>query len=839
MARTILPLSWSIPTRTWFTTSFPSFGRVDRVPGLNLLDPKLFPNRDRCVDTIVTTVRYLWETWGNRLEDLLRKGLSIIYEYNSHPDTDPSEMMTIMDILKLLDDGDTVGSGPNARTVMSAYQQSVLRRCTDPRLEQWFDSYLNWPRDTRAEAVGPVHSRIGAYASNERASVVMGMRESTITLDSVLSEGAVLLVATASGVIGQGPAALMGGTSVSLLESAMRDQERLPSRERKKCLLVCDEFQTITGANWEGMFAEIRKYGCSMMLATQSLARLDTGERRLRSGIMGNVGCIVAHQMSAEDARLVAPEMDEDRVKVRDLVNIHPRGCVVRINSDTTCYPAFSMSTMPPPDAVHGSTESVDLVVQASEAYTVDFAETRRQMNDEISEVISRSKKGSDSGKDPYSEAAGGRRNRAGKAAGQSSGSTASPDGSGTPPPNPDKLLSLLKHMREERESRRNPDAADPDPSVVTGPVVAPVALEGDAVPAAAPAQQGDVAPAPVPAQQVPAVPEPSAAPDAPAAGSPVPDAGDDPVPAPLVAGAPAQRSVPVTSNEAKSGSGVLYSPVGTALTGVRRIASGTLRGIPEVDIANSSYSSEFLEELMRNANHDPGIRRVLDKRNGDFAAKVRREAKAEGLADAKVEASADFEEALRSRDAEFAAALRLKDAEMAAALAEARETALAQARMELAVSLSSGENPSPSALPAERAPSPASAADAQLLDDAPELPLVPPVAEFPSVEAPELPYGAAPEGDALGALSVPPSSLRQADSIFSGGDANGYSATEGSFGYDSISFGAEDVADLLGSLEAEPDGLSVPATQSSDRDAVPSVASAPPRPAVLRGRRS
>ena len=59
------------------------FGRMDRVPGINLVDPKLFPDRDRCVDTIINTVKNLWEHWGSRLEDLLKNALLIVYEFNS------------------------------------------------------------------------------------------------------------------------------------------------------------------------------------------------------------------------------------------------------------------------------------------------------------------------------------------------------------------------------------------------------------------------------------------------------------------------------------------------------------------------------------------------------------------------------------------------------------------------------------------------------------------------------------------------------------------------------------------------------------------------------------
>ena len=360
------------------------FGRMDRVPGINLVDPYLFPDRDRCVDTIIGTVKHLWEHWGGRLEDLLKRSLLIVYEYNAHPDTPPEKMLTMLDILALLDDGKQVGSGRDSRTEMSVFQRNVLNRVSDPRLKQWFQAYLGWGRETRSEAVGPVHSRIGAYASDQRASVIMGQRQSTIMLSDVLSEGLVLLVSTAQGTIGAGPAALMGGTMVSLVESALRAQESVAPSERAKCLLVCDEFQTVTGANWEGLLAESRKYGCSLMLATQSLARLDTPERKLKAGVLGNVGCIVGYQMAAEDARMISEEMDSERVEQRYLVNLDPYHCVVRINSDTKCYPAFSMKTLAPPDGTRGSEESERAVLEASEAYTCDWAEARERMNAEL-----------------------------------------------------------------------------------------------------------------------------------------------------------------------------------------------------------------------------------------------------------------------------------------------------------------------------------------------------------------------------------------------------------------------------------------------------------------------
>ena len=358
-------------------------GRNDRVPAINLMDPYLFPDRDRCVGTIIQTLKGLWESWGNRLEEILDRGLKMIYEYNVHPDTLRERMLTMLDLLRLLQDGKVVGQGRDQSVELSSFQKHVLSRVEDAYVKMWFTSFMGWPRDTRAEALGPVMNRIGAYAGDSRAKAVLGQRESTVVFSDILRDGIILLVSTASGTIGPGPAALMGGTVVSLLDSALRNQERLKVEQRKKCLLIADEFQTVTGTNWEGMLAEVRKYKCSLMLATQSLAVLDSPERNLKSGIMSNTACLISYQISAEDAQLVSYQLGHERVSESDLVMLDPFCCYVRITTQDRALPVFSLKTLPPPEMEHGSEESVDAVVRNMMDYTVDREEALRRINDE------------------------------------------------------------------------------------------------------------------------------------------------------------------------------------------------------------------------------------------------------------------------------------------------------------------------------------------------------------------------------------------------------------------------------------------------------------------------
>ena len=116
------------------------FGRMDRVPGINLVDPNLFPDRDRCVDTIVNTIKHLFDHWGGRLEDLLKNSLLMVYEFNQHEDTDPDEMLTMLDILSLLEEGTPSGGGGRGKkggggVTMSPFQRRVVQRVRGPPAE--------------------------------------------------------------------------------------------------------------------------------------------------------------------------------------------------------------------------------------------------------------------------------------------------------------------------------------------------------------------------------------------------------------------------------------------------------------------------------------------------------------------------------------------------------------------------------------------------------------------------------------------------------------------------------------------------------------------------------
>ena len=124
--------------------------------------------------------------------------------------------------------------------------------------------------------------------------------------------GPIVLLSTAKGVVGEDTAALVGATLLNLVALAIGDQAALAPRRGPVSLLI-DEFHTMPGADYEALLSELAKYGAAVVLATQSLARLDAldpgSTRALRATVFANLDGLFAFHCSAEDAEYLAPEL--------------------------------------------------------------------------------------------------------------------------------------------------------------------------------------------------------------------------------------------------------------------------------------------------------------------------------------------------------------------------------------------------------------------------------------------------------------------------------------------------------------------------------------------------
>ena len=335
-------------------------------PGINLLDARVFADRDRTADSVVRVARGLWEQWGPRMQSILEQTVKTLHEANSHPLTEVDRQHTILDGLRLLSD--------------DGYRAQVLTSVSDPYLlEWWVRDFGGWRREYRAEALAPVQTRLSYYASSRRARAILGQPQSTIDLRRTILEGGILLVSTAQGSVGRDVAALVGASLLNLVDSVIREQERLPLAQRRGALVVVDEMQTIPGVEFESMLAELGKYGASFVLATQSLAKLGDLSPTMRHTLLANVGCLCVFQVSGEDARDLLWELGRERVSEEDVVSQPVHHCYVRATVGTERMPVFSM-TVRKPDP--GDPLRAARIREAAAAYVTSARELETQQTE-------------------------------------------------------------------------------------------------------------------------------------------------------------------------------------------------------------------------------------------------------------------------------------------------------------------------------------------------------------------------------------------------------------------------------------------------------------------------
>jgi hypothetical protein len=308
---------------------------------LNPLDIVLGRDRDKAVESLLQILSQIWERfWGPRMQNALEYALKTLYEANeaivaADPQEGPDQQYTLLDVAPLL-------SAPG-------FCEDVLHLVHDPSLLTWWNHYYK-PLDTRlkVEIINPVLTKLAAFSGSRVARRVVGQGRSTLDLPEIVREGRLLLVNTARGVVGAETATLVGATLLGALQFTLEEQARFAAGQRRRLLVLVDEFQTIRGVDYGAMLAELRKFGGTFALATQALAHLDALDPTLRPTVLANVDSLYVFATSAEDARALVHELD-DAVDIADIINQDDFTCYAKLALHGRRLPPFTLALDPPP----------------------------------------------------------------------------------------------------------------------------------------------------------------------------------------------------------------------------------------------------------------------------------------------------------------------------------------------------------------------------------------------------------------------------------------------------------------------------------------------------------
>jgi hypothetical protein len=233
------------------------------------------------------------------------------------------------------------------------------------------------------QTANPVTTKVGRFLVTEAARLVMGQSRCTFDPRSLLREGGVLVVNSAVGLLGEGGAALVGATVLNLLGLVVEEQVALPPARRSRLVALVDESSTLGAADYPRMLSELGKYGASFVLVTQSLAKLDAIDEALRPTIFSNVDGLTVFQVSAQDARYLAPELSGG-LEVDDLTALDDFECYARWWASGRRLPTFSLRLDPPPSTVP------DRVAAIAHRSAERFGRPREEVAREIDDALAR-----------------------------------------------------------------------------------------------------------------------------------------------------------------------------------------------------------------------------------------------------------------------------------------------------------------------------------------------------------------------------------------------------------------------------------------------------------------
>lgn len=309
-------------------------------------DPKL---RTHTCSELIGVLKRMFESWGPRLEYILRYSILALLDY---PEA------TMLDITRILTD--------------KKFRDDVLKYVNDPVVKNfWMIEFASWNDKFAAEAVAPVLNKVGAFTANPLVRNIIGQPKSAFNIRQIMDERKILIINLSRGMVGEDNAALLGALLVTKIQMAAMSRADIPGEQRIPFYLYVDEFQNFATDSFATILSEARKYGLNLTVANQYTAQMLP---QVRDAVFGNVGSIVAFRMSADDAGAMMKYF-EPKFTDHDLVHMHNRHFVLSMTVEGEKAQAFSATSLSLPGYGEDYTQAIIERSRASYASSRDFVE--------------------------------------------------------------------------------------------------------------------------------------------------------------------------------------------------------------------------------------------------------------------------------------------------------------------------------------------------------------------------------------------------------------------------------------------------------------------------------
>lgn len=264
------------------------------------------------------------ESWGPRLEHILRNCLLALVEY---PNT---SMLGIMRIL-----------------VDPSYRKKVVEHVQNPMVKSfWVDEFDKMQDRQRTEAISPIQNKVGQFLSSSMIRNIVGQVKSTVNIRFMMDTGKIIVVNLSKGKIGEDNSSLLGSMLITKFQLDAMSRADTAEKDRKDFYLYVDEFQNFATDAFATILSEARKYKLNLTMANQYVAQMP---EEVRDAVFGNVGTSLCFQVGFDDAEYFSNQFSEE-VLPNDIITLPKYNCYTKLMIDGMPSQTFSLSTLPPND---------------------------------------------------------------------------------------------------------------------------------------------------------------------------------------------------------------------------------------------------------------------------------------------------------------------------------------------------------------------------------------------------------------------------------------------------------------------------------------------------------
>lgn len=330
---------------------------IDYPVGFNPLEISDTSSKGQVSSELVGVLKRMFDSWGPRLEYILRFTILALLDYPNS---------TMLDITRMLTE--------------KKFREQVIGHITDPVVKNfWITEFASWNEKFASEAVAPVLNKVGAFTANPLIRNIIGQPKSTFNIRQAMDEGKIFLVNLSKGLIGEDNAGILGAMLVTKIQlAAMSRSDIAKLEDRKPFYLYVDEFQNFATESFAVILSEARKYGLNLTIANQYISQMEEG---VRDAVFGNVGSMITFRVSPDDSPFLI-KYYEPQFEAADLSNFHNRHFVTSMSISGEKAAPFSGTTLNIPEPTQ------DLSSKIIDISRSKYARSKYEVEAEISENV-------------------------------------------------------------------------------------------------------------------------------------------------------------------------------------------------------------------------------------------------------------------------------------------------------------------------------------------------------------------------------------------------------------------------------------------------------------------